>query len=177
MNFAISSRRQLITVVLLVLAVSGGLVRWLSPQPSLARDLGSLLLVLWLPTVGNIIAWGVARAAQPKQAPPGFAADSRFVASVRVTLTLAAADVPARSRPVRAGLFPCLVVLGTEAFSARLQVFPGAEPVPQVAQDFELQFLRPDLALANWPSVTAFTLLSGRTLLGQGRLLESLAAA
>ena len=42
-----SSRREIITAVLLLLALGGGLVRWLAPQPSLARDIGSLLLVLW----------------------------------------------------------------------------------------------------------------------------------
>lgn len=84
----ISSRRQTITAVLLLLAVGGGLLRWLAPQPSLARDMGSLLLVLWLPIIGNIIAWLVARAHKPKNAPPGFAPDSPFTPSAHITLTL-----------------------------------------------------------------------------------------
>ena len=53
----ISSRRETITAILLLFAVGGGLLRWLAPQPSLARDMGSLLLVLWLPIIGNIIAY------------------------------------------------------------------------------------------------------------------------
>lgn len=172
MSTTISSRRQIITVFLLVLAVCGGLVRWLAPQPSLARDMGSLLLVLWLPIIGNIIAWLVARAAKPKVAQPGFAEDSVFVASARIQLTLMAAGVPSESRPIRAGLFPCMVVLGTEAFSARLRVPGGQEPVPEVAQALEVQFLRPELALAKLPAGTDFMVLAGRTLLGTGRILE-----
>lgn len=175
MSTHISSRRQIITVVLLVFAVIGGLVRWLAPQPSLARDMGSLLLVLWLPIIGNIIAWLVARAAKPKQVQPGFAVDSAFVPSAQISLTLMAADVPAASRPIRgdrSGLFPCMLVLGNEAFSARLLVPVGAEPVPEVAHTLAVQFLRPELASSKLPIGTNFTLLDGRTLLGTGRVVE-----
>ena len=168
----ISSRRQIITTVLLLFAVGGGLLRWLAPQPSLARDMGSLLLVLWLPIIGNIIAWVVARAHKPKNAPPGFAPDSPFTPSAHFTLTLLAAEVPSQSRPIRAGLFHCMVVVGHEAFSARLQVPPHAEPVPEVAQPLEVEFLRPEVALPKLKPGTDFTLLSGRTLLGRGQVQQ-----
>lgn len=172
MNPSISSRRQIIIVLLLVLALGGGLIRWLVPPPSLARDLGTLLLVLWLPIVGNIIAWLVTRARTPKAMPPGFS-DEAFVPSAHVELTLFPAGVPAESRPVRAGLFSCMVLSGNEAFSARLQVPQGAEPVPEVAQVFQVQFLRPELALPRLQVAEELTLLSGRKLLGRGRLLSS----
>ena len=175
MNLSISSRRQVITVVFLLLAIAGGVVRKLAPEPSLLRDLGTLLLVLWLPIVGNIIAWVVARARAPKVMAPGFS-DATFVPSAHVEITLLPAAVPAESRPVHAGLFPCIVVLGHEAFSARLQVPPDSEPVPEVARTLELQFLRPDLALPRLRAAREFTLLSGRKLLGRGRLLEELAS-
>ena len=168
----ISSRRQIITTVLLLFSVGGGLLRWLAPQPSLARDMGSLLLVLWLPIIGNIIAWLVARAHKPKNAPPGFAPDSPFTPSAHITLTLLAAEVPSQSRPIRAGLFNCMVVVGHEAFSARLQVPPHAEPVPEVAQPLEVEFLRPEVALPKLKPGTDFTLLSGRTLLGRGQVQQ-----
>ena len=166
----ISSRRQTITAVLLLLAVGGGLLRWLAPQPSLARDMGSLLLVLWLPIIGNIIAWLVARAHKPKNAPPGFAPDSPFTPSAHITLTLLPAEVPSQSRPIHEGLFPCMVVVGHEAFSARLYVPPYAQPVPEVAQSLEVEFLRPELALPKLAPGTDFSLLSGRTLLGRGQV-------
>ena len=168
----ISSRRETITAILLLFAVGGGLLRWLAPQPSLARDMGSLLLVLWLPIIGNIIAWLVARAHKPQNAPPGFAPDSPFTPSAQITLTLLAAEVPAQSRPIRAGLFNCMVVVGHEAFSARLRVPPDAEPVPEVAQPLEVEFLRPALALPKLATGTDFTLLSGRTLLGRGQVQQ-----
>ncbi len=170
-----SSHRQTITAILLVFAVAGGLVRWLAPQPSLARDIGSLLLVLWLPIIGNIIAWLVARAHKPTRLPPGFAPSSPFTPSAQITLTLLAAEVPSQSRPIRTGLFPCMVAVGHEAFSARLSVPPHAEPVPEVAQSLEVEFLRPDLALAKLAPGTEFTLLSGRTLLGRGWVQQTFA--
>ena len=168
----ISSRRETITAILLLFAVGGGLLRWLAPQPSLARDMGSLLLVLWLPIIGNIIARVVARAHKPKNAPPGIAPDSPFTPSAHITLTLLAAEVPSQSRPIRAGLFHCMVVVGHEAFSARLQVPPHAEPVPEVAQPLEVEFLRPEVALPKLKPGTDFTLLSGRTLLGRGQVQQ-----
>ncbi len=171
MTTHISSRRQIITVVLLVLAVGGGIVRWLAPQPSLARDMGSMLLVLWLPIVGNIIGWLIQKAKTPRNMPPGFSPDAVFEASARVEITLMAAAVPAASRPIRAGYFSCTLVLGDEAFTARLEVPNGSEPLPEVASQFEAQFLRPELALAKLPPGTPFTLLSGRDLLGTGKML------
>lgn len=169
---SISTRRQIITIVLLLAAVGGGVLRWQSAPGTLARDLGTLLLVLWLPIVGNIIAWVVGRARRPKVLPPGFGPDAAFEPSAQVELTLLPADVPAESRPIPAGLFPCLIVLGSEAFSARLQVIPGAEPRPEVSQVLLLQFLRPELALPRLRNSVEFTLLSGRRPLGRGRLLE-----
>ncbi|APW36320.1 hypothetical protein RD110_03085 [Rhodoferax koreense] len=171
MHSTISSRRQAITVVLLVFAAAGGLVRWLAPQPSLARDLGSLLLVLWLPIIGNIIAWLVARAHKPKAPQPGFASDRAFAPSIRIELTLLAASVPAQNRPVRAGLFPCMLALGSEAFSARLRVPHGEEPVPEVPKTLEVELLRPELALPRLPAGSEVMVLAGRSLLGRGHVI------
>ncbi|WP_028604006.1 hypothetical protein [Ottowia thiooxydans] len=172
MKLNISSRRQLFTAVLLILAVGGGLVRWLVPPPSLARDLGTLLLVLWLPIVGNIIGWLMGRARAPKVMPPGFSPDAAFVPSAWIELTLFPAAVPAESRPVPAGLFPCLVVLENEGFSARLQIPRDEVPVPEAPQPLQLEFVRPELALPKLLIAREFTLLSGRKPLGRGRLLD-----
>lgn len=168
----ISRRRQIITAVLLLLAVGGGVARWLAPRPSLAHDMGSLLLVLWLPIVGNIIAWLVARAHAMKPAPPGFDPAAAFVPSARVEITLLAADTPVESRPIRPGLFPCALVVGNEGFSARLQVERDQVPLPEVTQALQVQFLRPELARERLPAGASFTLLAGRTALGCGTVLE-----
>src|SRR5690606_10048436 len=106
-----SARRELITVVLLVFALGGGLVRWLAPQPSVARDLGSLLMVLWLPIVGNIIGWLIQLAKAPKRLPPGFAPATAFEPHARIELSLLAADTPRLSRPIRAGYFDGALVV------------------------------------------------------------------
>ena len=168
---SISTRRQLITVVMLVLALVGGLVRWLAPQPSVARDLGSMLMVLWLPIVGNIIAWLIQRAKTPKHLPQGFAAGTVFEPSARIELTLLAADTPRLSRPIRAGYFDGALVVGSEGFTTRLAVPADGEPVPEVPCTLDVQFLRPELALAQLTPGTKFALLSGRTVLGTGHVL------
>ena len=167
-----SARRQLITVVLLVLALIGGLVRWLAPQPSVARDLGTLLMVLWLPIVGNLIAWLIRRAKTPKHVPPGFAPGTVFVPHARIELVLLMTDVPRLSRPIRAGYFDAALVVGTEGFTTRLLVPPDGEPAPGAPCALEVQFLRPELAMARLALGTRFTLLSGRTALGTGHVLS-----
>lgn len=168
---SISTRRQIITVVMLVLALIGGLVRWFAPQPSLARDLGSVLMVLWLPIVGNIIGWLIQRAKAPKHQLQGFAAGTAFEPSARIELTLLPADTPLLSRPIRAGYFDGALVVGSEGFTTRLAVPTDGEPVPEVPCTLDVQYLRPELALAQLTPGTKFALLSGRTLLGTGHVL------
>lgn len=166
----ISTRRQIIVLVLLVFAIGGGIVRWLAPDPSLARDMGSLLLVLWLPIVGNIIAWLIQRAKTPIQ-PMGFAEGTEFECHARVEITLLPPPVPKAARPIPAGLSQCILIVGSEGFTARLQVPPGQEPEPGVAATFDAQFLRPETAGPKLPEGTKFTLLAGRTPIAQGQVL------
>lgn len=166
----ISRRRQIITLVLLAFAVVGGIVRWLAPAPSLARDMGSLLLVLWLPIVGNIIAWLVQRAKTPAQ-PMGFADDAEFACHAQIEITLLPPPVPQAARPIRVGLFQCILIVGSEGFTARLHVPSGHEPEPGVPATFDVQFLRPDTATPKLPAGTRFTLLAGRTPIAQGQVL------
>ena len=170
---SLSARRQIMAVAMLVLALIGGLVRWFAPQPSLARDVGSLLMVLWLPIVGNIIGWLMQRARAPKHQLQGFAAGTPFEPHARIELTLLAADTPRLSRPIRAGHFDGALVLGSEGFTTRLAVPSDGEPVPEVPCTLEVQFLRPELALAQLTPGSKFALLAGRTLLGTGRVLPS----
>lgn len=164
---SISVRRQIITVVLLVAALAGGIVRWLAPDPSLARTLGTLMMVLWLPIVGNIIGWLMRRAKTPKHMPQGFAPGA-FEPHARIELTLLEADTPSLSRPIRAGIFDAALVVGGEGFTARLAVPSGSEPVPEVPCELEVQFLRPELARVRLTPGTGFVLLAGRTALGKG---------
>lgn len=166
-----SSRRQIMAVAMLLLALIGGLVRWFAPQPSLARDVGSLLMVLWLPIVGNIIGWLMQRARAPRHKLQGFAAGTVFEPHARIELTLLAADTPRLSRPIRPGYFDGALVVGSEGFTTRLAVPYDAEPVPEVPCTLEVQFLRPELALAQLTPGSKFALLAGRTVLGTGSVL------
>lgn len=166
-----SQRRQIITVVLLLAAIAGALVRWQAPDPSLARNLGTLLMVLWLPIVGNIIGWLIQRAKTPKQQPAGFAPDAVFERHLRIELKLLPPDTPRQARPIREGLFVGAVAVGAEAFSLRLAVPAGGEPQPEQACELDAQLLRPELALPKLTPGTRFVLLAGRTALGSGRVL------
>lgn len=167
----ISARRELITVLLLAFALIGSLVRWFAPQPSVARDLGSLLMVLWLPIIGNIIGWLIQRAKRPKQLPPGFAPATPFEPHARIELRLLPAETPRLSRPIRAGYFDAALVVGSEGFTTRLAVPADGEPVPEMPCTLQVQFLRPELALPQLPPGTRFALLAGRTVLGSGQVL------
>ncbi|CAN5410768.1 hypothetical protein BH11PSE7_BH11PSE7_24320 [soil metagenome] len=169
----ISRRRQIITALLLAFALLGFVIRQFTPGPSLLRDFGSLLLVLWLPIIGNIIAWGVARFHARKAGPPGFDAEAAFEPSARVEITLLAAGVPSASRPVRPGLFACTIASGTDGFTARLRVPQDQVPVPEVPQRLEVQFLRPELAMAQLPAGAGFVLIGGRVTLGRGVVLAA----
>ncbi|MES2633543.1 MAG: hypothetical protein V4669_11260 [Pseudomonadota bacterium] len=61
MKIVTSSRRQIVMGVLLLLAVIGAAVRYWAPNPSTARDVGTLMLVLWLPAVGNLVAFAISK--------------------------------------------------------------------------------------------------------------------
>eukprot|EP01034_Spumella_vulgaris_P006289 gene6289-8010_t len=53
MSFTVSSSsRRVAMAVLLGLAVLGGVIRYTATNPSTLRDVGTLLLVLWVPAIG-----------------------------------------------------------------------------------------------------------------------------
>ena len=58
MAFTVTSAgRRLAMAVLLLLAIAGAVIRATAPDPSTLRDIGTLLLVLWMPAVGNLVAY------------------------------------------------------------------------------------------------------------------------
>lgn len=160
-------RRQLIVAVLLALAIVGAGMRLWADKPSLARDIGTLLLVLWLPAVGNIVAFAIGRwrAAHPPRLP--FDPAAPFEGHLLVEL--------ARAGPAAGGAMDavlCTLVVGSEGFTARLAQ-PLAQwlagPQPAVLQ---VQLLRPALALPRLPAGAQFSVLAGTTAVGTGRVLE-----
>lgn len=165
---ATSHRRQVIVAVLLALALVGAGMRAWADNPSLARDIGTLLLVLWLPAVGNIVAFAIRRwrAAHPPRPPFDPAAPFQG----QLLVELARVGPAAAPGAVDAGL--CTLVVGSEGFTARLAQ-PLAQwltgPQPAVLQ---VQLLRPALALPRLPAGAVFSVLAGTRAVGTGRVLE-----
>lgn len=168
-----SARRKQIVIALLVLALAGAAIRLLAPAPSTLRDLGTLLLVLWLPIIGNVVGYFFGKL--PRRAtPPAFAPEQPFNPHLLVALTpLAAAAVQASAAGSAA---PFTLVLGSEGFSARCAQ-PEAWTDPALADgDFPcaVEFAAPALALPRFPQATPFVLAAGTGAVARGRVLKVL---
>jgi len=151
--------------VLLSLAVIGGAIRHWADNPSLLRDIGTLMLVLWLPAVGNLVAFVIRRIPRRANRLRGFAAGSAFLPHLRAVLTPIAG---APAQPPAAFGQPCTVLLGKVGFTAR-----AGSPFSQglaagTQQMVELELLRPNLALPHLTPGTAFDLLVGDAIVGHG---------
>jgi hypothetical protein len=171
-----SSRRRLVMIVLLALAVSGAVMRVLAPDPSTLRDIGTLLLVLWLPAVGNLVAYLIRR--MPRRPPPATPFDPGAPFQPQLQARIEVTTVPPR---LLAALNPaehrCTVVVGRQGFIARL-----AQPLAQVlsaggVQIHELQFLNPELASARLAPDVEIHLLVGNTAVAKGRVLQAIASS
>lgn len=163
---ATSSRRKLVVAILLVLALAGGAIRLLAPNPSTLRDIGSLMLVLWVPVIGNVIAFLVHRI-KIRRTP----FDDPFAPELLVELS-PLAPPPRLAQPLAGE--GCALVVGTEGFTVRLsQPLAGwlerGKPV-----QVEAQFLKPQMALALFPADTTFRVVAHQQLVGQGRVLQVL---
>lgn len=165
-------RRRLIMVVLLSLAVAGGVIRHYADASSSLHDFGTLLLVLWLPVVGNLIGWILRQLPwrQPKpQALPGFAPDTPFTPHLQAEVERV--DLP---DGWLAGLPPGhntgLLLVGQRGYTVR-----SREPLAQVLSEggsraVEMELLRPDTALPDLPPGTAFHWVVGSTAVATGRV-------
>ncbi|VTU17838.1 hypothetical protein SRS16CHR_02111 [Variovorax sp. SRS16] len=169
----IQSRRKIIVIVLLCLAAAGALVRQFA-EPGTLRNIGTLMMLLWLPVIGNIISWLVARIRRP--AAPGaasFEAGAPFQPHALVELTLRTPMLPSEDTPILAGEHRCALVIDNEGFSARWFVAPGETFRRGVAQTLDVEFLAPALALARFQPGAAFRMLVGESFVGDGRVLRS----
>lgn len=164
------SRRRMAMAVMLLLALSGGVIRKYAPNPSTLRDVGTLLLVMWLPAVGNLIGYLMRKI--PRKAPPvtDFAVGSVFAPQLQVQVEAAAlpAELVEALDPA-AGL--CTVLVGRHGFTARL-----AQPVVQAfatagPQTLALELLHPAVALPKLPAGTDFHLVVGTTGIAKGRVV------
>ena len=163
---ATAARRKLIVALLLVLALLGAAIRLLAPVPSTLRDVGSLMLVLWVPVIGNVIAFLV-RQIQIRRSPFG----RPFAADLLVEIT-PLAPAPPLAPPLDGDR--CTLVVGTEGFSVRLsQPLVGWLAAGQLIR-VQAQFLKPQMALPLLPQDTPFRVVAQDRLVGQGRVLQVL---
>ena len=179
----IQARRKLIVILLLCVAVGGAVLRHLGAPGTTLRDVGTLLMLLWIPIIGNIIAWLVNRmraARALKKAAAAMAAtpaappreDTPFAPHAWVELTLRPAGVPAEDLPIAEGLHHCALVIGNEGFSVRWQVGPGQSFRRGTLQTLPVEFMAPEAALPRLRPGLAFRLLVGEAFIGDGQVLR-----
>lgn len=157
-------------VALLLLAAAGGLVRTFAPDPSTWRDVGTLLLVLWLPAVGNLVAYLLKKI--PRRTAPArrFPSDRAFRPQLQVRLQWMQPGPELRpaSEPAER-LYTVLV--GRSGFTARLGHAQGQPLEGPGSQDVAVEFLHPAVALRQLAPGTAFHLLHGTTAVAQGTVV------
>ena len=188
----IQARRKLIVIILLCVAVGGAIVRQRATPGTTLRDVGTLLMLLWIPIVGNIIAWLVAQIRRkPSSAPsapttPGTSAgatatdfdpDAPFAPQLRVSLTLRPPQLPSEDVPVAEGQYRCALVVDNQGFTARWVVQPGELLRRGQAQEIGIEFLSPAIALPRFVPDTAFRMLVGESFIADGRVLRLLSGA
>jgi hypothetical protein len=174
----IQFRRRLIVVIFLCLAVAGAVIRHYAEPGSRLRDLGTLLLVLWLPLIGNIIGWLMRRWMTPKPAPPaGFDLKPGFTPHAHALITLRRAAVPAANVPLAPGQYRAAIVTGNEGFSARWIVPQGEKMAREVERLVQLEFLAPDKAQARLGPDTVFRVLVQDAFIADGRIVSWTEAA
>ncbi len=168
----IQAKRRFIVFALLCVALGGALLRQLSEPGSTARDVGTLLMLLWLPIIGNVIAWLIAKVRRPVAAEPaGFEWGSTFRPHALVEFTMRTPQLPSEDSPVLEGEHRCVLVVDNEGFSARWIVAPGQAFRRGTAQTFQVEFLKPAIALQRFQRDKAFRMLVAESFVGEGRVL------
>ncbi|MET3178853.1 UNVERIFIED_ORG: hypothetical protein ABIC43_002009 [Variovorax guangxiensis] len=170
----IQSRRRLIVAVLLCVAVGGAVVRHYAAPGSTTRDIATLLMVLWVPIIGNVIAWLIGKRPRraPPPAPPGFDDLGAFTPSVLAEITFRKPALPSQDIPVTPGEYRCALVLDKEGFSARWVVPPGDALERGKPATLEIEFLSPAVALPRFPVGESFRVLIGDSFVADGRILQ-----
>jgi len=170
---ATPARRRIAMAALLALAVSGGVIRHFADNPSTLRDIGTLLLVLWLPAIGNLIGY-LARKL-PRGAPPpmDFAPGSEFVPHLQVRLEpvqLPPGAFAGSTGDVSNGT----LLVGRRGFTVRMGAPALRALARSGARSLALELLAPAAALPHLPAGTPFHLLIGATAVAKGQVLDHL---
>jgi hypothetical protein len=163
---ATPARRRIAMAVMLVLAAAGGVIRELAPNPSVLRDIGTLMLVLWLPAVGNLV--GYLKGKLPRRAPPPthFPVGSAF--SPHLEVHLERLPLPPGFVETVPDDMLAVVLVGRRGFSARFARPLRAWLAGEGDTTWMLELLRPASARAHLPAGTAFHLLAGEEVVAKG---------
>ncbi len=179
MTTKIQFRRKVIVIVLLCVAVGGAIVRQRATPGTTTRDIATLLMVLWVPIIGNVIAWLISK--RPRRAPrapavaaPSFDTAPGFTPHARVELTFRKPGLPSQDVPIAPGEYRGALVVDKEGFSARWLV-PAGEPLERgKAAVLDVEYLSPDVARAGLPQGADFRVLIGDSFIADGRVLQAL---
>lgn len=177
----IQFRRRLIVILLLCVAVAGALIRHFSTADTTLHDVGTLMLLLWLPVIGQVVNWvfgklrrkgapadtDLAVPAGPQQAAP-------FTPQMLVELTLRPSKLPAQDFAVAQGIYDCALVVGNQGFTARLRVASGETVRRGTPHAVQVEFLKPALALPCFTPGAPFRMLVGEAFIGDGQALRAL---
>ena len=166
----ISSRRYFIAVALLVTAVGGALLRAFSTPESTPYYLGTLLLVMWLPIVGNVISFFSKKRRASEPALPEFSSAMSFVPQAVVELELNPPRETQSLRTEQDGRIHCLFILGTEGFTVRVSLLETQGTGDTCRA--EVQFLVPATAKPKVLVGSKFRLMRGGSSLGTGQVLS-----
>lgn len=179
----IQFRRRLIVVLLLCVAVSGALIRHFAAPGTTRHDIGTVMMLLWLPVIGQVVhwvfgklrrrAWGAdaAHAGAPA-GPPSFDDATPFAPQVLAELTLRPASLPSENFAIASGMHSCALVIGNQGFSARWLVGPGQTLRRGTPHSLPVEFLKPALAAPFFAPGASFRVLVGEAFVGDGRVLR-----
>jgi hypothetical protein len=154
---------------LLSLATAGGIVRALAPDPSTLRDVGTLMLVLWLPAIGNLL--GYLRGRLPHAAPPPTAFEPGSPFSPHLQARLERLDLPAGFAEAQTREQLGTVLVGRQGFTVRFAQPVAAWLVSEGEPVVPMELLRPRAAIQYLPVGTDFHLLVGVQPVAKGRVL------
>jgi hypothetical protein len=164
-------RRRLAMVAMLGLAIAGGVIRHQAPNPSTLRDVGTLLLVLWLPAVGNLIAYLVRKIPAGRPPPLDFPAGTPF--TPHLVARIEPVPTPEGWRgTLDAAARNCTVLIGRTGFTVRAAA-PLSQWLTDEAHTVALECLVPATALSRLVPGAAFHLLVGAVAVGRGTVLDN----
>jgi hypothetical protein len=169
---ATPARRRMAMAALLVLAVSGGVIRYLADDPSTLRDIGTLLLVLWLPAIGNLIGYLARKLPRGAPPPTDFAAGSDFVPHLHVQLEPVQLP-PDALKGLAADVRNGTLLVGRRGFTVRMDSPYLRKLARSGIRSLALELLTPAAALPHLPEGTRFHLLIGVTAVAKGTVLRT----